>query len=191
MVVGRLARGGLEQAAGEPAGAAEVGLAQVPQAGAEALADPGEAGPGLQGVGALVHHDHGVDDVARVGVVGHRGERVEAVVDAVEGADHHVGGALPPGRPTVQATSSTVIGAGLGGQLQPETAAVDEPVELPDQPDGQPVGVAHVLGGDDAPHLVRVRRHEPHAAGAADPRGHLDLADRRPALPVGGVERPQ
>ena len=59
------------------------------------------------------------------------------------------------------------------------------------QPDRDPVGVPHVVRVDDAPHLVGVRGHQPHPAGAAERGLDLDLGDRGPALPVGGVEAPE
>ena len=147
-VVGRVARRGVEHAAGEPARAAEVGLAHVPQPRRRARS-PTAANRGRDSSGSLPWSTH---DDRLDGLSAHRGrppsrQGVEAVVDTVVGADHHDVGRCGRGATTRPPDVLDGHRGRLGGQLQPQAAAVDEPVDQRDQPHRQSVGVGDVLGG--------------------------------------------
>ena len=186
MVVLGCARGGVEHAAGEAARAAEVGLADVAQPSVERGRDLRELEARLAGVAALVDDPDGGDGGQRLRVADEGGERLQAVVHPVVGADHDVGGRRGPrGRDPPAHVGNRQL-TGLGGELQPHAAAVDEPVDRPDQP--HLLGPVDLGGVDDAPHLVRVRRHQPHPPRARRDELHLDVRRGRPPLPVRGVE---
>ena len=217
-VDGGVVFGGFEDAAGEAAGAAQIGLLDVVEGAAEGFGSFLEFGLFADVLGALVGDVEFVDEGADEAVVGEGGDGGGAVDGPVEGADGDgetaasvgavgdgVLGVFVSGGPggyfgvaaggggEGEGVPFDVADAGFtfaGGEFEPEGAAVVEAVKG----DGEGEGVrAFVDGFADGAFVAADVGGADEDGGVdvgvgGDGAGDFDGGDAGPALPVGGGE---